>query len=104
MAKTFEDRIKEVIKSIPRGKVATYGQIAAFAGNPRGARQVVRILHACSKSEKLPWHRVINSQGKISLKPGYGYETQRRLLEKEGIKFNLYHTIDMNKFQWSPGT
>jgi len=99
---TLEQRIKEILKQIPRGKVATYGQIAAFAGNPRAARQVVRILHACSAKDKLPWHRVINSQGKISLKPGFGYEVQKRLLAKEKIEFDLYDRIDLDKHQWSP--
>jgi methylated-DNA-protein-cysteine methyltransferase related protein len=96
------ENIVRVIKSIPRGKVATYGQVAAFAGNPRGARQVARILHSCTAREDLPWHRVINSKGQISLKPGYGFETQRAMLKKEGVKFSKDNTIDMARFQWSP--
>lgn len=102
MATAFSERIKEIIRSIPKGKVATYGQIAAFAGSPRAARQVVRILHACTIKDNLPWHRVINSQGKISLKPGHGYESQKKLLQKEGVKFFLDGSIDMKKYQWRP--
>jgi methylated-DNA-protein-cysteine methyltransferase-like protein len=98
----FTKAVKSVIKRIPKGKVASYGQIAAMAGNPRAARQVVRILHSSSRKDKLPWHRVINSKGTISLKPGRGYELQKSFLKKEGIKFGLDDTIDLNQFQWSP--
>ncbi|MFX1494230.1 MAG: MGMT family protein, partial [Promethearchaeota archaeon] len=60
---SFSQNIRELIKQIPYGRIATYGQIAAFAGNPRAARQVAWILHSCSKKDNLPWHRVINSKG-----------------------------------------
>jgi methylated-DNA-protein-cysteine methyltransferase-like protein len=98
----FQVMVKKIIKKIPRGKVASYGQIAALAGNPRGARQVVRALHSSAEKENLPWHRVINRQGRISLKPGYGYELQRAMLEEEGIVFDQRDTIDLNRFGWSP--
>jgi methylated-DNA-protein-cysteine methyltransferase-like protein len=99
---SFSQRVKDLIKGIPKGKVATYGQIAAYAGNPRAARQVVWILHSSTEKEKLPWHRVINSMGKISLKPGYGYEIQKTLLLKEGVKFDSNDRIDLKRFLWSP--
>ena len=99
---SFSQRIKDIIKKIPRGKVATYGQIATMAGNPRGARQVVRILHSSSRKDKLPWHRVINSKGRISLQPGFGYETQKSLLLKEGIVFDRHDTVDFERFLWTP--
>jgi len=99
---TFTDRVKSIIKKIPKGRVATYGQIAALAGNPRAARQVVRILHSSSRKDKLPWHRVINAKGGISLKPGQGYELQRSLLEKEGVAFGLSDIIDFDRFLWAP--
>ena len=102
MVEPFSQRVKEIIKKIPRGKVATYGQIAAFAGSPRAARQVVRLLHSSSRKDKLPWQRVVNSQGKISLKPGYGYEEQKRLLLREGVKFDIYDVIDFGKYLWQP--
>lgn len=98
---TFHETVIDIIKKIPRGKVASYGQIAAYAGNPRAARQVVRTLHSSSRKEGLPWHRVINSKGRISLKPGYGYEIQKERLQKEGIKFDLQDTIDLKRFLWS---
>ena len=101
--KTLHERIIETVKKIPRGKVSTYGNIAAMAGNPRAARQVVRALHTASEKEKLPWYRVVNREGKISLKPGQGYELQKAMLEKEGIKFGLNGAIDMKKHAWEPG-
>nr|MBN2278647.1 MGMT family protein [candidate division Zixibacteria bacterium] len=100
MVELFTKSVVKVIKSIPKGKVATYGQIALLAGNPRAARQVVRILHSMSEKEKLPWYRVINSRGKISLPPGYGYELQKSMLEKEGIEFRLDNSIDLKRFRW----
>lgn len=102
MPESFHRQIVAVIKRIPRGRVATYGQIAMLAGNPRAARQVVRALHSSSGKEKLPWFRVINSKGQISLKPGQGYELQKALLEDEGIEFGLADTIDLARFQWRP--
>jgi methylated-DNA-protein-cysteine methyltransferase-like protein len=96
----LSERIKSVIKRIPRGKVATYGQVAVMAGNQHAARQVVRILHSSSKKDRLPWHRVINSKGKISLEPGSGYEEQKSLLLKEGVRFDKDDKIDLKRFLW----
>ena len=62
MMNPFTERVINIIKSIPIGKVMSYGQIAKVAGSPRGARQVVRILHSMSEKHKLPWHRVINAK------------------------------------------
>ena len=99
---SLEERIINFIKKVPRGAVATYGQIAALSGNPTAARQVVRILHSCSSKYRLPWHRIINSKGKISLPRGHGYESQQSLLEKEGILFGKGDLIDLRTFQWNP--
>jgi len=99
---TFHTRAVRLIQRIPKGKVATYGQIATLAGDPRGARQVVRILNSSWKKEKLPWHRVINRNGQISLPPSGGYELQRSLLEKEKVVFGLNDTIDLKRFLWKP--
>ena len=100
--KGFHERVVKFIKSIPRGKIATYGQIADYAGNPRAAREVAYILHSSSEKEDLPWQRVINSKGRISLRPGHGYELQKRLLEDEGVIFDEEGRIDFNKFLWQP--
>ena len=99
-ASSFSGGIKSIIKKIPNGKVATYGQIAAMAGNPQAARQVVRILHSSSKKDRLPWHRVINSKGTISLEPGFGYEEQKTLLIREGIEFDKRDAIDLGRSLW----
>ncbi len=99
---TFSAQIISIIKRIPKGKVATYGQIAALAGNPRGARAVIWLLHSSSGKEKLPWHRVINGKGQISLKPCQGYEEQRAMLESEGVEFDLYGRADLERYRWEP--
>jgi len=91
-----------VIKKVPRGKVATYGQVATLAGNHRAARQVVRVLHTCSEKDRLPWHRIINSRGGISLKRGQGYELQKALLRDEGVRLDENDLIDLARYQWVP--
>lgn len=93
----FSKEIIKIIQAIPKGKVASYSQIAIYAGNPKGARQVSRILHSCSQKHQLPWHRVINSSGKISLK-GENYHKQYELLLSENIEFNHKDEIDFSKF------
>lgn len=97
----FSERALTLIRRIPRGKVATYGQIAMLAGFPTAARQVVRLLHSSSAAERLPWHRVVNARGTISLQ-GEGYEQQRRLLEAEGVQFGLGGRIDFRLYLWKP--
>ena len=99
---SFHKKVIGLIKKIPRGKVATYGQIAALAGSPRAARQVVRTLHTSSDKEKLPWQRVINGRGKISLRPNSGYEIQKAMLEDEGVMFSLDDVIDLSLYLWQP--
>lgn len=85
--KDFTQQVLDIIKSIPPGQVMTYGQIAAIAGDPRGARQVARILHGMSEAHQLPWHRVINAKGGISLRGELGV-MQADLLRKEGVEVN----------------
>ncbi|WP_136805805.1 MGMT family protein [Desulfosediminicola flagellatus] len=103
MADIFMSRAREIISNIPEGKVSTYGIIARHAGNKSGARQVARILHSSSDKYDLPWHRVVNRLGKISLPQGNGYELQRELLEEEGVSFDEYNKIDFATFLWIPG-
>jgi len=99
------DEVYTLVERIPYGKVATYGQIAKLAGWPKNARQVGRLLAQIPESRKLPWHRVINAQGKISQrrKPGYT-DYQRLLLEEEGVKFSAADTISFAHYQWSPSS
>jgi len=99
---SFTDRVIEFIRTIPAGRIATYGQIAGLAGNRRAARQVARILHACSQSQGLPWHRVVNRQGRVALRTGRGHEEQMRLLRDEGIRFDETGAIDLATFLWLP--
>ena len=96
----FTTKVIEIISSIPKGFVCTYGQIAAAAGNPKGSRQVSRILHTCSSTHNLPWHRVINSQGKIPLPEGAGFEEQASILAGEGVEINLSRAVDLRKYQF----
>jgi methylated-DNA-protein-cysteine methyltransferase-like protein len=102
MANPFSIRVKALIRQIPAGRVCTYGLIASAAGNRRGARQVVRILHAASASDGLPWHRVVNREGRIALPPGRGREEQKALLEAEGVVFDTSERIDFQRFLWRP--
>ncbi|HIJ56725.1 MAG TPA: MGMT family protein [Deltaproteobacteria bacterium] len=102
MSTPFTSKVKKLIKKIPEGKVATYGFIAALAGNPQAARQVARILHSCSRKDSLPWHRVVNRNGRISLKHYNGYEVQKQLLEKEGVVFAENDAIDFDTYLWLP--
>ena len=81
-------RIWQVVAMIPRGRVASYGQIAALAGMPRHARLVGRTLRELPRGTKLPWHRVVNASLKISQRPGSGgHIEQRRRLLAEGVEF-----------------
>ena len=98
----FTENVVEIIRSIPEGKVATYGQIARLAGSPRAARQVVRALHSMSKKYHLPWHRVINAKGQIALQDDESYQEQRLSLEAEGVEIGLNGVIDLERYQWMP--
>ncbi len=100
--KPFTQRAVEIIQKIPEGKVMTYGQIAALAGSPRGARQVVRILHSMSKKHKLPWHRVINSKGEVSLRDDESYTRQILYLQGEGVHVTDMRRIDLAEYQYHP--
>lgn len=97
----FTASVIEVIREIPHGKVCSYGDVADLAGNPRAARQVVRVLHTYGEAEQLPWWRVVNSRGTLSLKPGCGYEEQRDLLESEGIVFDSKGRINLHQVGWN---
>ena len=92
----LSERITALIRRIPKGNVATYGQIAAAAGNPRAARLVVRVLRSRSEKYRLPWHRVVNSQGTISLPRDDGFEIQRALLLDEGVSVDPDGRIDLS--------
>ena len=95
---TFE-KIYEVVKSIPEGKVATYGQVALLVVNPRLARVVWYALHVNPEPGIIPCHRVVNREGKVAPSFAFGGESvQRQLLESEGIVFESDGRIDLGKY------
>ncbi|MDY0394373.1 MGMT family protein [Virgibacillus halophilus] len=96
----FTERTIYIIQNIPAGKVMTYGQIAALAGSPRAARQVVRILHTMSDKYGLPWHRVVNKQGRIVLRDDEMAWLQRELLENEEIEVSFQGELDLSRYRW----
>jgi len=99
---TDAERILAAVKRIPRGRVSTYGNIAEVAGLPRRARLVGTVLRQTPASKDLPWFRVINSSGRISLPAGSdAYGTQRRKLEAEGVIFRG-DRVDMQRYGWPP--
>lgn len=100
---TIGNAILDTIFRIPRGRVATYGQIARLAGYPKGARLVVWTLNSHRKCSDMPWHRIINARGGISLPQGEGYELQKEMLVAEGVVFGPDDRIDLSRFQWQPG-
>ncbi|MFX1522416.1 MAG: MGMT family protein [Promethearchaeota archaeon] len=98
----FTLKVIKIIKSIPKGKVLTYGLIAKLAGNPRAARQVSWILNSSSKKYNLPWHRVISSNGSLSMKSIEDKQYHKKLLELEDIAFLDNFKINLEKYLWKP--
>ncbi len=97
----FFDEVYKLVGRIPVGRVATYGQIAALLGNPRGARTVGWAMRAAPREMNLPCHRVVRSDGRLA--PGHafgGEEIQRSVLESEGITFLADGRIDIARHQW----
>jgi methylated-DNA-protein-cysteine methyltransferase-like protein len=102
MNSTFA-KIYDIVAQIPKGKVATYGQIAALAGMPRGARVVGWAMRAVPEYLDIPCHRVVNKLGAMA--PDYafgGKEVQRSLLEAEGVTFKINGLINMEESLWRP--
>ncbi|MEA2066791.1 MAG: MGMT family protein [Thermotogota bacterium] len=95
MKQNLFERVYEIVKRIPEGKVSTYGRVAKNAGC--SAKYVGYALSSLNKND-VPWHRVINSTGKISLKDFEGYNLQRQLLELEGIIFDKDNSVDLEKY------
>lgn len=91
--------IWNTVRRIPRGRVATYGQIADVSGMDGHARLVGYAMHALPRGSDVPWHRVLSATGRISL-PGPAGRRQRALLESEGIRFLASGKIDFKKFRW----
>ncbi len=103
MDPSFFDRVYAVVRQIPRGKVASYGQIAALLGHPGAARTVGWALNALRDNDiaSVPWQRVINSRGRISIsRADLGASLQRALLEEEGVEFDARGDVDLRRFGW----
>lgn len=94
----FRDDVLNIVGQIPRGRVTTYGLIAALAGWPAHARMVGRTLRYTPGAEQLPCHRVVNKEGRTAP----GWSRQRTLLEEEGVRFKPNGHVDMNAHQWTP--
>jgi methylated-DNA-protein-cysteine methyltransferase related protein len=97
----FTRRVLQVIQAIPRGRVCTYGGVAALAGNSGAARQVVRILHSMSRKHGLPWHRVINARGRIAIRDEEGFRLQQALLREEGVEVTENGKVDLGMYLWT---
>ena len=99
----FYRLVYRVVRRVPRGKVVTYGQVAAILGQPRGARAVGVALGALPTplAEVVPWHRVINAAGRCSHRDGFWAEMQRERLEEEGVRFDRNGHVDLKTTRWA---
>ncbi|HOX49045.1 MAG TPA: MGMT family protein [Spirochaetales bacterium] len=100
MATESTERIEKVLKAIPKGRVLSYGEVAALAGVPNGARLVVRVLHSRAEKSGLPWHRVLRKDGSIALPAGEGFDLQKALLEGEGVKVSPAGKVELGRYGW----
>lgn len=104
---TFYDQVYALVRQVPAGSVVTYGQVAVLLGSPAAARAVGYALSYLPSSEQggdVPWWRVINARGEISLKGrGAAAELQRQLLESEGIRFSKEGRVALGDYRWWPG-
>ena len=95
----FFARVYALVRKVPRGRVVTYGQVARALGAPGSARTVGWAMRVCP--ERVPWHRVVNARGEISLRPSTGYHEQRVRLKAEGVRFDRAGKIDLDKYGFS---
>jgi methylated-DNA-protein-cysteine methyltransferase related protein len=104
MASSTYERIWAAVRRIPRGRVSTYGWVAEMAGVPGAARQVGYAMHALPPHTTVPWHRVINAQGRVSLRAGGDPRLEQRfLLEAEGVVFDAGGRVSLERFGWRGG-
>lgn len=98
----FRERVHLVVRAIPEGRVASYGDVAAWCGSPRAARGVGAVLNATLEGEELPWWRVVNRTGRVTIPAIHGLRTlQRTLLEREGIPFDG-DVLPIDEHRWRP--
>jgi methylated-DNA-protein-cysteine methyltransferase-like protein len=99
----FKDGVIKVVSLVPKGKVVSYGQVALYVGVPRAARQVGWTLNRLEEKVSIPWWRVVNNKGRISIKGSKcSANQQRKLLEKEGVKVSKNLTFDIEKYRFTP--
>jgi methylated-DNA-protein-cysteine methyltransferase-like protein len=100
---SFYERVYDFVRRVPPGWVVTYGQVAACLGAPRSSRAVGYALRALTAGHDVPWHRVVNHRGQISLRyPAESPMLQRLLLEDEGVRFDTQSRIDLTTYRWHP--
>lgn len=99
----FKEKVIKFVQMVPRGKVASYGQIALYAGSPRAAREVGWLLNGYSDIE-IPWWRILNNKGYISIRGNMTADKnlQKKLLEAENIEVGEDYTLDIEKYRWQP--
>jgi len=97
----FFERVYRLVRQVPPGKVTSYGALSRMLGHPRAARTVGWALHSLPEGSDVPWHRVINSQGRVSTScREHAADLQRALLEAEGVEFDADGTVDWERFGW----
>jgi methylated-DNA-protein-cysteine methyltransferase related protein len=100
---SFFEKVYRVVRTIPKGKVATYGQVARLAGKPHGARMVGWAMSASSPARPVPWHRVVGAGGRLVITKAVQYfQIQKGLLQQEGVEFRGDRVV-MSRFQWDRG-
>lgn len=103
MTSSWNKKVWDLVQNIPKGRVASYGQLANMLGAPRKARHVGYALHQTPDDLVLPWHRVINSRGEISFERSTeAHMLQRAMLEAEAVNFSEKGRVDMKKYGWRP--
>lgn len=100
MASLFTESVCSLLLAVPSGRVVTYGSLAGAAGSPRGARQVVRILHTQTRSRGLPWHRVVAAGGRIALTDPPAADLQKERLISEGVEIGIDGRVDLAQYAW----
>jgi len=99
----FTRAVHEAVRRIPPGRVTSYGAVAALAGQPRAARAVGAVLNALTPDREVPWWRVVNRNGVLSIPAELGLRAlQHRLLEEEGVSFHSSGAVDLNRHAWDP--
>lgn len=101
----FRSRVLDLVRAVPRGRVASYGDIAALAGSPRAARGVGAALQGLGDEADVPWWRIVNRSGRLTIPPDHGLRAlQRALLERERVRFTPEGAVDMERHRWAgPG-